>query len=200
MNALFELDGVWVSRGGTPVLSGLTDKIPKGANAVLGPSGSGKSTLLRLLNRLADPERGRSRYRGADVRERDVLALRRQVGFVPQLPAPLEGPWRKTALRGRGWPAARPTYRPRAGARRLTASFAEREAKQLSADEQQRVMLARPLALEPDVLLLDEPTSALDPEGARRRERSCSSCAERLALLRLVTHDHDQGRRLADEY
>jgi ABC-type sulfate/molybdate transport systems ATPase subunit len=65
--------------------------------------------------------------------------------------------------------------------------------------EQQRVMLARALALEPDVLLLDEPTSALDPEARDAVERTLADLRERLSLSYvLVTHDHDQASRLAD--
>ena len=64
MSALFELEGVWASRGGREVLRDVNESIPEGASAILGPSGAGKSTLLRLLNRLADPERGIVRYAG----------------------------------------------------------------------------------------------------------------------------------------
>ena len=58
---------------------------------LVGPSGSGKSTLLRLLNRLADPDRGAISYRGRPLSDYEPLGLRRQVALVPQLPALLEG-------------------------------------------------------------------------------------------------------------
>ncbi len=199
MSDLFELDGVWASRGGEPVLRGLSAAIPNGASAVLGPSGSGKSTLLRLLNRLADADRGIVRYRGADVREGDVLELRRQVGLVPQLPAPLEGTVEDNVRFGprlAGREADVPRALVLAG---LGEDFVPREARRLSVGEQQRVMLARALALEPDVLLLDEPTSALDPEARDAVERTLADLRERLSLSYvLVTHDHDQASRLAD--
>src|SRR5688500_17088959 len=66
-------------------------KLPEGASCVLGPSGSGKSTLLRLLNRLAEPDRGRILFRGEDVRDREPRQLRREVCLVPQLPALVDG-------------------------------------------------------------------------------------------------------------
>src|SRR6188472_629895 len=88
---LFELDQVHLTRGGQVILPDLTTSLPAGASCVAGPSGSGKSTLLRLLNRLADPDRGAVRYRGTDVREYDPLELRREVCLVPQLPALLPG-------------------------------------------------------------------------------------------------------------
>ena len=74
--------------------------IPRGSTALLGPSGSGKSTLLRLLNRLADPDEGTVRFHGTDVRELDPLELRRRVGLVPQLPAPVPGTVRENVLFG----------------------------------------------------------------------------------------------------
>ena len=85
--ALFALERVTLVRGGRVVLGGLDLLLADGATAIVGASGIGKSTLLRVLNRLTDRQRGVVRYRGRDVRELDVLALRREVGLVPQLPA-----------------------------------------------------------------------------------------------------------------
>jgi ABC-type phosphate transport system ATPase subunit len=199
VSALFELRGVTASRGGEPVLRGLDAAIPAGAGAILGPSGAGKSTLLRLLNRLADPDSGTVAYRGTDVRERDVLELRREVGLVPQLPAPLDGTVAENVEFGPRL-ADRTADVPRAlSLAGLSEDFAGRVAHRLSVGEQQRVMLARALALEPDVLLLDEPTSALDPEARDAVERTLLDLRERLSLSYvLVTHDHAQAGRLAD--
>src|SRR5262249_61924620 len=88
---LFELDEVSASRGGKVILAGVSVDIAEGATCIVGPSGAGKSTLLRLLNRLSDPDAGTVRYRGRPVCDLDVLALRREVGLVPQLPALLPG-------------------------------------------------------------------------------------------------------------
>jgi putative ABC transport system ATP-binding protein len=168
--------------------------IQAGATAVLGPSGSGKSTLLRLLNRLADPEEGSVCFQGDDVRGLDPLELRRRAVLVPQLPAPLPGSVADNvrygpALRGDVVHPLRPLEL--AG---LDASYAERDATRLSVGEQQRVMLARALALDPEVLLLDEPTAALD-------ERAKRGVEETLARLPcstvLVTHERAQAERLA---
>jgi putative ABC transport system ATP-binding protein len=176
------------------VLRDLSLAIEHGSTAVLGPSGSGKSTLLRLLNRLADPEEGRVRFHGDDVRELDPLELRRRAVLVPQLPSPLPGSvadnvrW-GPALRGDEVDALRPLEL--AG---LDPSYADRDAARLSVGEQQRVMLARALALDPEVLLLDEPTAALD-------DRSKRGVEETLAALQcstvLVTHERAQADRLA---
>jgi putative ABC transport system ATP-binding protein len=196
---LFELDQVTLERGGAIVLRDLTATIPAGASCVAGPSGSGKSTLLRLLDRLVDPDRGTVRYRGRDVCEYDPLALRREVCLVPQLPAPLEGTVAHNVLYGValvGGDADVPRLLELCG---LDRGFAERDASQLSVGEQQRVMLARALALEPAVLLLDEPTSALDSDARDAVERTLLHLREELELSYvLVTHDLAQAARLAD--
>ena len=196
---LFELSGVRLRRGGALVLDGVDARLPVGASCVIGPSGAGKSTLLRLLNRLAEPEAGSVRYRERDVRELDPLALRREVGLVPQLPALLDGSVADN-LRF----AARRTGRAADVSRLLELSgldpgFGERDARRLSVGEGQRVMLARALALEPRVLLLDEPTAALDPAARSAVERTLLDLRTRLDLsLVLVSHDAAQARRLAD--
>src|SRR6516165_7972955 len=88
---LFALREVNYRRGGRVILSALTVELEEGMTALVGPSGADKSTLLRLLNRLADPDSGTIDYRGRDLRDYDVLALRREVALVPQLPALLPG-------------------------------------------------------------------------------------------------------------
>jgi putative ABC transport system ATP-binding protein len=192
---LFTLDDVSLSRAGKPVLRGLTTEIPEGATAVVGPSGSGKSSLLRLLNRLADPDSGRVLLRGRDVREGDVLALRRRVVLVPQLPAPL-GETVAEDVRFAAPDGDVPSLLERAG---LDASYADRETARLSVGEQQRVMLARALAVGPEVLLLDEPTSALDAAARDAVEATITALrAEGAASIVVVTHDPEQARRLAD--
>ena len=172
--------------------------IDRGVTALLGPSGSGKSSLLRLLNRLADPEDGAVRFQGHDVRELDVRELRRRACMVPQLPAPLPGTVADNirygpALCGRAVGVEKPLEM--AG---LTRLYGDREADQLSVGEQQRVMLARALALEPDVLLLDEPTSALDDYTKRGVERTLAELADHSGLsMVLVTHEEGQAERMA---
>ena len=196
---LFDLEGVCFQRDGTTVLEDVTTAFDEGTTALAGPSGAGKSTLLRLLNRLADPTRGEIAYRGRPLRERDVLALRREVCLVPQLPALLEGTVADNVaygprLAGRGCDVSRALRL--AG---LDDSFAGRDARRLSVGEQQRVMLARALALEPAVLLLDEPTSALDEDSKAAVERTLLDLRERLSLsFVFVTHERAQAERLAD--
>jgi putative ABC transport system ATP-binding protein len=196
---LFALREVTYRRGGRVILTGLTVDLEEGMTALVGPSGAGKSTLLRLLNRLVDPDSGTIYYRGRDVRDYEVLALRREVALVPQLPALLPGSVAENV-----------NYGPRLCGRHceldralvlagLDSTFAERSAQQLSVGEQQRVMLARALALEPAVLLLDEPTAALDERSRYAVERTLLELHRRVsAAMIVVTHDQGQARRLGD--
>ncbi|HVE69306.1 MAG TPA: ATP-binding cassette domain-containing protein [Solirubrobacteraceae bacterium] len=195
----FELRDVRARRGGRIVLDGLSARLPDGASCVAGPSGAGKSTLLRLLNRLVDPDAGAVHYLGADVRERDVLELRREVCLVPQLPALRDGTVGDNVALGPRLAGREADVERALGLAGLDPDFAPRDAGRLSVGEQQRVMLARALALEPRVLLLDEPTSALDPAAREAVERTLLDLRARPGLSYvLVTHDADQGRRLAD--
>ena len=181
------------------MLSDVSATIHDGATALLGPSGSGKSSLLRLLNRLSDPDSGTIRFEGEDVRALDVLDLRRRAVLVPQLPAPLPGTVADNVRYGPSLcdrSADVETCLIRAG---LDSSYAERDAAELSVGEQQRVMLARALALDPEVLLLDEPTSALDEAARDGVERTLAELARAGVAMVLVTHDRGQAERIASE-
>jgi putative ABC transport system ATP-binding protein len=196
---LFELDSVSYSRVGELVLEEVTASLPQGASCVAGPSGSGKSTLLRLLNRLADPDTGTVRYQGRDARELEVLELRREVSLVPQLPALLGGTVAENVLFGPSLNGGSPDVGRCLELAGLDPAFAERDSSRLSVGEQQRVMLARALALEPRVLLLDEPTSALDQSARDAVEATLTGLRREIEIsMVLVTHDLQQARRLAD--
>jgi len=196
---VFELRDVTLSRDGKVILDDVSADIPEGAACIAGPSGSGKSSLLRLLDRLRDPDRGEVRYRGRDVRTYEPLELRHRVALVPQLPALIEG----TVADNIRFAARLAGRTPDIGAilthAGLDPSFADRDASRLSVGEQQRVMLARALAQEPEVLLLDEPTSALDEQARDSVEATLARLRQELGLSYvLVTHDPDQAERMSD--
>ena len=196
---LFELEGVTYSRSGKAVLRDVGARLPVGASSVVGPSGSGKSTMLRLLNRLADPDSGRVLYQGTDVRDVDPLALRREVSLVPQLPALIDGTVHDNVAYGPRLAGHSFDTRSCLELAGLDPDFENSDASKLSVGEQQRVMLARALALEPRVLLLDEPTSALDQAARDAVEATLRRLRARTAIsLVLVTHDTEQARRLAE--
>jgi ABC-type methionine transport system ATPase subunit len=181
-------------------LKGVDARVSGGSiTAVVGPSGAGKSTLLRAINRLIEPTAGEVYLDGEPTSGMDPLRLRRRVGMVFQLPALFgatveEATLYGARLAGRGAEAGR--LLEMVG---LDASFASKAPRSLSVGEQQRVSIARALALEPEALLMDEPTSALDEAARRRIEGLIRKLNTSLGLtIVVVSHDLDQVERVAD--
>lgn len=186
------LDDVSVTLGGRECL------------ALVGESGSGKSTLLRAFNRLVDVDEGTVTVEGEDVRRRDVVALRRHLGYVPQDDGLLPH-W--TVARNAmlvPWLLGQPS--PERAAREAIdlvglswAGVADRYPGQLSGGQRQRVALARALAARPRVVLLDEPFGALDAITRSDLQRMFLDlrAATGVAAL-LVTHDLHEAALLAD--
>lgn len=190
--------------GEIPILRDVSFKASTGeVFAILGPSGSGKSTLLRLACRLDDPDEGRIRLDGRDIREMDVLALRRRVGLVFQEPL-LFGTTVEENLLFAADPAAAPPELADPGAWLeavgLSRELLSRAPEALSVGQRQRVAFARALIPEPKVLLLDEPTSALDPQastGILRLIRELRQ--ERNLTVVFVSHAMAHAKEVADE-
>jgi len=200
--AFITLDNVSKLRDEKRVLDGVSFDVKKGEVVVLfGPSGSGKSTLLRCINRLIEADAGSIGVDGKDVKDYDPIELRRKVGMVFQQPALFDGTVGENVSYG---PSLRGEVDERVvikavGDAGLDASFLERDASKLSGGEQQRVSLARALALEPSALLLDEPTASLDGEAAAKVEAAMRVLKETRGLAIVwVTHDPAQARRVAD--
>ena len=167
--------------------------------AVVGPSGAGKSTLLRAINRLIEPSAGEVYLDGEPTSGMDPLRLRRRIGMVFQLPALFGATVEEATLYGArlaGRDAEAGRLLEMAG---LEVSFASKAPQSLSVGEQQRVSIARALALEPEALLMDEPTSALDEAARRRIEELIRELNASLGLtIVVVSHDLGQVERVAD--
>ncbi len=129
------------------------------------------------------------------MRELDPLALRRRVGLVPQLPAPVPGTVADNVRYGPALVGREVDPQPALELAGLDASFLDRDASRLSVGEQQRLMLARALELDPEVLLLDEPTAALDEQAKEGVEETLAGLAGISVVL--VTHERAQAERLA---
>jgi len=194
------ISGLRYAVGGVEILKGVDAGVPGGeVTAVVGPSGAGKSTLLRAVNRLIEPTAGEVYLDGEPTSGIDPLVLRRRVGMVFQLPTLFGRTVESEVL-----------YGPRLAGRTvdagrllevvgLGASFGGRDPRSLSLGQQQRVSIARTLALEPEVLLMDEPTSALDEAARRHVEDLVRDLNFRLGLtIVLVSHALDQVERIAD--
>ena len=190
MGDRFEYRNVRVDGDDGPIVDGFSARIPAdGLTAIVGPSGSGKTTLLRLLNRLDDPDGGSVLLDGRDVRDYDVLDLRKRVQLVGQVPVPFAGTVADNV--GEGWEE----LLERVG---LPVAVATRPADVLSIGEAQRMCLARALARRPEALVLDEPTSALDTSSKAGVERLVRSLADDGLTVVMVTHDPRQATELAD--
>lgn len=188
-----------------------------GANeitAFIGPSGCGKSTLLKSLNRMNDLVdgcriTGRIALDGADIYDKkmDVNALRKRVGMVFQKPNPfpmniydniaygprthgvrnhakldeiVESSLRKAAI----WDEVKDRLK--------------KSALGMSGGQQQRLCIARALAVNPDVLLMDEPTSALDPISTSKIEDLAIDLKKQYTII-IVTHNMQQAARISDK-
>ncbi len=180
--------------------------------AIVGPSGSGKSTLARLIAGLYVPTEGQIRFDGADLREHDLVSLRRQIGFVPQHPYLFGATIRENIA------LADANVELRAiGHATMAADFAEEvEAMplgfetrlvaggtNLSGGQRQRIALARALLRQPALLVLDEATSHLDARSERRvyeslRTRPCTRIVIAHRLSTVIDSDWivvmDRGR------
>ncbi|MTE16853.1 ABC transporter ATP-binding protein [Nocardia aurantiaca] len=192
------LDRVSLGRGSTSVLIEADATFAAGqCAAVVGPSGAGKTTLLRLLNRFGEPDSGRVLLDGTPVADLDVLALRRQVGLVPQRPVLLTDTVAEEIRVGRAVDGDR--VDELLAVVGLPAGFAARRCAELSGGEAQRVCLARALAVEPQVLLLDEPTSALDGASAAAIGELIRAHIGSGGSVVLVSHDPGFVAEVSDE-
>lgn len=182
--------------------------------AIIGPSGCGKSTYLKTLNRMVElvpsvKTSGEIQYRGRNIFDSDysVEELRTRVGMVFQKPNPFPksiydniayGPRihgiknRKVldeivekSLRGAAiWDEVKDRL--------------DENAYGISGGQQQRICIARALAIEPDVILMDEPTSALDPISTLKVEELVQELKEQYSII-IVTHNMQQAARISDK-
>ena len=174
MSAVLELDRVSFAWPGAaaPAVADVSLSLERGAHTgIVGPNGAGKSTLLRLAAGFLAPSSGSVRVAGRALGEWRRTDLARKLAYVPQTPpAELAFTALEFALAGRyshagllGFESARDREVALDALRRVDAhGLASRRFSELSGGEQARVMVARALAQEPEVLLLDEPTAFLD--------------------------------------
>jgi tungstate transport system ATP-binding protein len=189
---------VSIIRGAVPLLDRVTFHIEAGPPIVLiGPNGSGKTTLLRAAMGLVAPSRGRITWGGADQPPANRCA------FVFQRPAMLRRSAAgnlRYALRLAGIPRAKRNGRIVELLSLIGLDgLGRRPARLMSGGEQQRLALARALALDPAVLFLDEPTASLDPAATKAIEDVVRAVAASGIKVVMATHDLGEARRIAGE-
>ena len=181
-------------------------------SAFIGPSGCGKSTLLKSLNRMNDLVEGckitgevtldgESVYGGMDVN-----SLRKRVGMVFQKPNPFPMSIYDNIAFGPRTHGIRSKQKldeiveeslKKAAIWEETKDILKKSALAMSGGQQQRLCIARALAVKPEVLLMDEPTSALDPISTSKIEDLCSELKKDYTII-MVTHNMQQAVRISD--
>lgn len=185
----------------------------KSITALIGPSGCGKSTFLKTLNRMNDlipgvKITGDVQYEGSDVffKEIDVNQLRKEIGMVFQKPNPFPmSIYDNVAYGPRTHGVTNKVQLDEIVERALrdAAIWAEvkdrlkKNALGMSGGQQQRLCIARALAVQPKILLMDEPTSALDPISTSRIEELVMELKEKYTIV-MVTHNMQQAVRVSD--
>lgn len=193
-----EARGLFVASGGRMLLDDVSLTLAHAPRTVImGPNGAGKSLLLRVLHGLVSPTAGTVTYGGRGA----VAAILARQAMVFQKPMLLRRSARANiafVLHGLGRVVARERVAEILASARLS-HVADSPARLLSGGEQQRLAIARALALEPDVLFLDEPCANLDPASTLAVEEMIDGARDSGTKIVLVTHDIGQARRIADE-
>ena len=203
-----------VHYGHNQALKNINLEIPRQQiTVIMGPSGCGKTTLLKSFNRFLELVGG-ARIKGQVlIDEQDIYApdvdvteIRKRTGLLAQRPYPLPMSIYDNVAYGMRIHAIHPPHNLNAAVQHyleiagLWDEVKDRlhaPASGLSIGQQQRLCLARGLAVEPEILLGDEPTSALDPISAQRIERRMLDLKQTYTIV-LVTHILRQAKRLAD--
>lgn len=210
-NLAINLEGVTKSFGDHLVVDHVSLEVPQGSvTAIIGPSGAGKSSLLRCVNLLERPDSGCITVDGTqidastEINAKDLAAIRQNIGMVfqsfnlfPHL----------TVLRNVSLAQERVLGRSRVDADARSMELLERvgladKAKQYpsrcSGGQQQRIAIARALALDPRIMLFDEPTSALDPELGLEVLAVMKELAREGMTMVVVTHEMQFARDVSD--
>ena len=204
---------VWISDN--HILNNISLTIPKNKiTCIIGPSGSGKSTLIRSINRINDDVEkltitGEIEFNGINIynKNTDIAQLRSEVGMVFQKPCIFPRSISKNVLFGIQHQQkiskidAFNIVEENLKAVSLWKEVSHRlkdKAISLSVGQQQRLCIARTLALKPKLILMDEPTSSLDPVSTRSIEKMLLELKKSYSLV-FVTHNIQQAKRLADK-
>ncbi|MCX7831414.1 MAG: ABC transporter ATP-binding protein [Actinobacteria bacterium] len=206
--ALIKLENLHKRYGTQWAVKDVSIEVKEGTTCViLGPSGSGKSSVLKMINRLIEPDSGRVFYKGKDVKEYNVIKLRREMGYAVQniglFPHLTVEENISLLLKEIKW--SKQKIKERAEELLILVGlepkiYLKKYPSQLSGGEAQRVGVARALSADPPVLLMDEPFGALDPITRRKLQDEFARIKSTLRKTTVfVTHDIYEAVILADE-
>jgi len=213
-DSILRVQNLNVTHASTPILRNVNIEIPRNkVTVILGPSGCGKTTLLKCMNRLIEL------YNGLDISgsiyldekeilnsKNDLTSIRQKMGLLSQRPYPLpmsiynniayglkiQGGLNKSEIADKV-----SHYLKIVGLWDEVEDRLKSPASRLSIGQQQRLCLARGLAVNPEIILADEPTSALDPISSTKIEEQFLELKKDYTII-VVTHILRQARRLAD--
>lgn len=205
---MIEFQNVSKIFGKNQIIKNISFTIDQGALVtIIGSSGCGKTTTLKMINRLIKPTSGEILIQGENIREKDVLQLRRSMGYViqqtglfshmtvrenieiiPKLSKADPEQTRKRTLELMDMVGMDPSL------------YLDRYPTELSGGQQQRIGVARAFATDPEIILMDEPFSALDPITRTQLQDELLGLQEELhKTIVFVTHDMDEAVKIADK-
>ncbi|GGA78100.1 ABC transporter ATP-binding protein [Ornithinibacillus halotolerans] len=195
------LQNVHYSADGIHILKNITGSFPEGKiTTLVGPSGAGKSTLFKLCNGLRSPDSGEILIKGKSIYEYDPLDLRRKVGIALQSATMIKGSVLdnlQLPLTLQGQKIEREYAEELLHDVGLGEEFIERNAKDLSGGQRQKLSIARTLVNKPKVLLLDEITSSLDRVSQHDIEELIEKINRKYGTTIIwITHNLDQALRI----
>jgi phosphate transport system ATP-binding protein len=208
---VFELNDLSVSYAGKAAVKNVSMEVHENEiTALIGPSGCGKSTLIRCFNRMNDliptaSVEGQCLYHGQDLygREVDPVEVRKRIGMVFQKPNPFpKSIFDNIAFGPRvlGLPDVKERVERALRSAALWDEVKDRldtNAYGMSGGQQQRLCIARCIAVDPDVILMDEPCSALDPISTGKIEDLMLELKEQFSIV-IVTHNMQQAARVSN--
>lgn len=175
--------------------------------AIIGGSGCGKTTTLKMINRLINPSSGQILIDGKDIKSKDIIELRRNIGYVIQqtglfphmtVRENIEIVPRIKKMNEKN--IKKRTYELMEMVGLNSDEYLDRYPTELSGGQQQRIGVARAFAINPEIILMDEPFSALDPITRIQLQEELIELQEKLKrTIVFVTHDMDEAIKIADK-
>ncbi|WP_106497869.1 ABC transporter ATP-binding protein [Lentibacillus sp. Marseille-P4043] len=200
-NIAIQFNEVSYSSDGMQILSNITGSFPEGSiTTLVGPSGAGKSTLFKLCNGLQSPNSGEIYIKEKNINDYVPTELRRNVGMALQQATMVSGSVQKNLalpLELKGEQISADTAKDFMNMVGLDETYLQRNVKDLSGGQRQKLSIARTLVNRPQILLLDEITSSLDRVSQQDIEKLIININEKYSTTIIwITHNLQQAREI----